>query len=165
MLKATLIKGKTFNLGKYRFDSDDLKSQIIPDEFALLLAKNEKFKIEAIKESEVIKLEIKPEVINTKEPNIFVLIDWIEEATGYGNIAKKLLNKYSGTIKYVQKGPEFKDNLDLKDVPLESYVIQLTTPNCFRDLSNVKKRIGLLCLKQLKSLQTGLQYAIRLWIC
>ena len=142
--KATLIKGKTFNCGKYTFNASepDRKSQIVEEEFALLLAKNEKFKIESIKESEIIKSEIKSEAIDTKEPNIFVLIDWIEEATGYGNIAKKLLNKYSGTIKYVQKGPEFKDNLDLKDVPHESYVIQLTTPNCFRDLSNVKKRIG-----------------------
>ena len=142
--KATLIKGKTFNCGKYTFNASepDRKSQIVEEEFALLLAKNEKFEIESIKESEIIKSEIKSEAIDTKEPNIFVLIDWIEEATGYGNIAKKLLNKYSGTIKYVQKGPEFKDNLDLKDVPHESYVIQLTTPNCFRDLSNVKKRIG-----------------------
>ena len=66
MLKATLIKGKTFNLGKYRFDSDDLKSQIIPDEFALLLAKNEKFKIEAIEELEIIKPEGMFNTVNYK---------------------------------------------------------------------------------------------------
>jgi len=151
MLKATLIKGKTFSCGKYRFDSRDLKSQIIEENFVGLLEKSNRFKIVEIGNIDIIKPKItesgilKSEVVSpnrTGEPKIFILIDWIEEATGYGNIAKKLLKKYSGTIKYVQKGPEFKDNLDLKDVPLESYVIQLTTPNCFRDLSNVKKRIG-----------------------
>jgi len=157
MYRATLIKGKTYDIGPYRFNIKEFStvSQIVTSEIAKRLEQTKRFKIVKIGEpepvtkeivkSEVIKPEmVKPEIIEPKtvESEIFVLIDWIEEATGYGNIAKKLLKKYSGTIKYVQKGPEFKDNLDLKDVPAESYVIQLTTPNCFRDLSNAKKRIG-----------------------
>jgi len=147
--RATLIKGKTFSFGKYSFDARDNRSQIVSDGVMDILSRSGKFKFEEIEKSvansNIIESKIiKPEIIESKTitPEIFVLIDWIEEATGYGNIAKKLLKKYSGTIKYVQKGHEFRDNLDLKDVPHESYVIQLTTPNCFRKLENVKKRIG-----------------------
>ena len=136
--KATLIKGKTFNCGKYIFDSESLRSQTISDEFLILLEKSGKFEFEKIEESRI----AIPEIIKIDEPKIFVLIDWIEEATGYGNIGKKLLEKYSGVIKYEQKGPEFKDTLNLKDIPHESHVIQLTTPNCFKELDNIKKRIG-----------------------
>lgn len=152
MYRATLVKGKTYDIGPYHFNIKEfpMVSQIVPSEIAKKLEQTRRFKVVEIDESKsIIEMVKKPEVIKPKvieskiiEPEIFVLIDWIEEATGYGNIAKKLLKKYSGTIKYVQKGPEFKDNLDLKDVPAESYVIQLTTPNCFRDLDNVKKRIG-----------------------
>ena len=146
MIKATLIKGKSFSSGGYIFDIYDLKSQIVSDNVASTLARTGKFVFEKIEvdilEPEIVKPKVITSVVKSEEPKIFILIDWIEEATGYGNIAKKLLKKYSGTIKYTKANPDFKNNPNLKDIPTESYVIQLTTPNCFRDLEHCKKRIG-----------------------
>ena len=141
MYKATLIKGKTFSLGKYTFDSECLKSQIISDEFVELLRKTGKFKLDKIGEVKD-KLEvIKPE---TKGSKFTFITGHISKVDGYGCLGNRILEKYSTVVQTARDDLNYdkSKSKDLGDIPKDNIILQLTSPNRFKKIEGFKKVIG-----------------------
>lgn len=148
MYRVTLEKGKTFSFGKYSFDIRDNKSQIVPDEFVGFFKKSKKFRLEKIddykiesEKSSIIKpVVIKSSVLkpteskNIVESKMYIIADHLSEAEGYGKLIGGLSKKYPDILN--------KDNLDLENIVLENYTIQVNSPDNFKCLTNCKKRIG-----------------------
>jgi len=139
MYKVTLIKGKSFSIRGYIFNSDDdnFKSRIIPDDMLYLFANNSKFKIEEIGNGNG--KEHKKEMDITYNPDIFILGHYISLEDGYGTLLNELLDNYDGYVEQNRNGVENKNKAIIQNK--DTTIIQVTAPYLFKH-NECKKNIG-----------------------
>jgi len=126
MYRATLIKGKTYKIGEYTFDVDnpDMRSCIVDDRIANLLAANDKFQVEKFNDG-AIKKEIKN---NTSIGRIIFKNHHVSKSEGYGCLGYYLMYKYPSIA------GDIRDDLRLDD-SLKTNINTLTPTDSIIQLS------------------------------